>query len=383
MAFPYYFLQALLKSKRHGALLALAAVALGLSSFALLVLQSTMGGLQRGVESRSQYYKSQGTILFELSEEIHVREVVEKLRQHKMAAVPVLELEVLAKNGAYTAPARVWGIDPDYPLPFVEHIPGPLIGADLSFQIKAIEGQNIEFIIPTATDPLLGDIPRSMFETIGPSLVTQLPDLDSSMVLVRDSSLQNVLRFQGFNQIKIFGPVDERIVHQIISQGPLSGASFRSWEKENQTLVWALRLESTIMLFLFASMSVLVSLAIVSGLMLFFSKIRRDLVAFWVLGMGLERLKKEMQSMAQILCLAPILAGIVLGFFCLVALDQWGGEIMPAVFVERKIPVSFHWRFFLLSFLIPYLISSSASALALKILGMGQGQFIQYIKGQN
>ena len=382
MSLQSYFFKILLNSKRHGALLALAAVALGLSSFALLVIQGTMGGLQSGVESRSKYYKAHASLVFPMTDESQVLEVVNVLRSQGMQAIPMLELEVLVKNGTYTTAAKLWALHPEYPLPFYEVSSGNALGADLGLVLKSHEGSELEVIFPTSTDPLLGDVPRTLAMEAGPSLMTQLPEVDATLLLTRASMVQNILRYRGMNQIKIFSTFDEKIIKQVLAKNVLPGAIFRTWEQENHTLVWALGMESAVMIFLFSAMTALVSLAIVSGLMLYFSKIKRDLIALWVLGLGLRDIKKQMQTLSQILCLGPILIGMILGLIFLLALDHWGGDIMPVIFVERKIPIAFKMRYFFLSIAIPYVISSTASWLALHILGHSKENFLHGLRGQ-
>ena len=49
--------------------------------------------------------------------------------------------------------------------------------------------------------------------------------------------------------------------------------------------------------------------------------------------------------------------GLGLGFLILVLIDQFSGNIMPDIFVERKIPVQFNVMMFVISFSIPVFLS--------------------------
>jgi lipoprotein-releasing system permease protein len=58
--------------------------------------------------------------------------------------------------------------------------------------------------------------------------------------------------------------------------------------------------------------------------------------------------------------------GIILAFIFLFLFDRFGGNIMPEVFVERKIPIYITPKGIFISFFIPYIISVLFSFLSLK-----------------
>jgi lipoprotein-releasing system permease protein len=125
----------------------------------------------------------------------------------------------------------------------------------------------------------------------------------------------------------------------------------------NEALVWSLNLETKVMLFLFISMSFLVAIAITSGLLIFYSKIRKDLMSFWILGMSQGKLVKLCFKFTLILSGLTVAAGGVFGFFMLELLESYGHEIMPEVFVERELPVDIEFNHIVISLIIPFGIS--------------------------
>lgn len=125
----------------------------------------------------------------------------------------------------------------------------------------------------------------------------------------------------------------------------------------NKALVWSLNLETKVMLFLFMSMSLLVAIAITSGLLIFYSKIRRDLMSFWILGMSQEMLLKLCFRFVTILSGVTCCLGVLMGILTLKLLDLHGHDLMPDIFVERRFPVEVSFFSVLLSLFIPFGIS--------------------------
>ena len=53
-----------------------------------------------------------------------------------------------------------------------------------------------------------------------------------------------------------------------------------------------------------------------------------------------------------------IVSGVLVGLVFLYFFDHYAPEIMPDVFVDRKIPILITTRGLMVSFLVPYIISS-------------------------
>jgi ABC-type lipoprotein release transport system permease subunit len=130
-----------------------------------------------------------------------------------------------------------------------------------------------------------------------------------------------------------------------------------TWEEMNGALVWSLNLETKVMLFLFISMTFLVAIAITSGFLIFFSKIQRDLMSFWILGMGQKKILQLTFRFTLMLSAVTTLLGGFFGFVALRLLESYGHDIMPDIFVERQLPVQVSISSVCLSILIPFTIS--------------------------
>src|SRR5690606_32393792 len=107
-----FFFQTIFLSRQRQKLLLLALAGLFISSFALLVLQSAMGGLQDKLMERSK--RVEGRMVLEgeaASDSNELKELLAFLKDQKLSAVPEFEIEVLIQAGAYLAPAIVHGLD--------------------------------------------------------------------------------------------------------------------------------------------------------------------------------------------------------------------------------------------------------------------------------
>ena len=102
--FVKYFVRYIFFSKTRQRLLFIALTGLFISSFALLVLQSIMGGLQNSVISRS--IKVEGSAVLFLKDQRHefAYKVIEDLREMDILSYPEYEMELLVKGGGKVSP---------------------------------------------------------------------------------------------------------------------------------------------------------------------------------------------------------------------------------------------------------------------------------------
>ncbi len=376
--FLKYFLKYIFFSRNRQRLLFLALVGLFISSFALLVLQGTMGGLQNKLMVRSKSVLGDSTIFFKSNRrsESDVASVSKILEGMGGKYFKEYEIELLARNSGYVAPVVVHGIEPGldgkYPS-FVEvaeseNLRGIVMPMDLSRRLRVGTGENIKLISPVHINYLLGEVPRTVSENVGNIISTDVPEVDMLHVWTRLPLVQNLIRKSEINRIRIYTngkSFNNKKLKKELQTFSGGDVFLRTWEDQNSTLVFALRLESTAMIFLFVAMTMLVSICITSALLIFFDKIRGDLTSFWILGMSKERIHRATFILLNLLGLAVVLLGLVVGGIALYLLDSYGPNIMPAVFVDRKIPIHITPVGVLISFFVPYIISITFSYFSL------------------
>jgi lipoprotein-releasing system permease protein len=355
-----YFFKYIFFAKTRQRLLFIAVVGLFISAFSLMVIQGIMGGLQRGLINRSKTVHGSHLIQFDSITNEPLDEIREILRKEGIPFYSELESEVMLKYKNYVAPAKFHGILLSDERPtFLDDkdFSGIVIGSELASKIRLQFLDDLQIISPGVTDSFLGEVPRFVSETLSDYLYTELPEVDEFEVWGRVEIVQNLLRERGINQIRIFGNPDSDVLSRI--KDFKTDVPFRivSWEQMNGALVWSLNLETKVMLFLFISMSLLVSIAITTGLLIFYSKIRRDLMSFWILGMPQQMLVKLCFRFILILSGIVCIVGTVAGFITLRVLEVYGHDLVPDIFVERRFPIELNFNHITLSFLIPFGIS--------------------------
>ena len=356
-----YFAAYIFRAKTRQRLLFLALAGLAISSFALLVLQSVMGGLQKKVVERSKAVMGEAVIWTKFRQPRRVLGMAQLLREEGLLAVPEYQAEMLLKAGPYLAPVVVHALSPSHPRPtFLEgrELDELILSEHLASHLNVGEAGGVRLINPAQVDDFIGDVPRTVSLYVSSLLSTQVPQIDRYHVWVAAQKMHNLIRERAFNAVRIHTPFKEAQLKSRLDKKYWGEYRLLTWEEQNRTLVWALKLENMMMLFLFTGMTVLVGLCVTSALMLFLDKIKTDLASFWVLGADKKKLEHASQRFLQIVGIASIVLGMSLAAIFLWGLHHWGGDLMPAVFVERKIPVSVRWWGVLSSFFIPYAIST-------------------------
>jgi lipoprotein-releasing system permease protein len=355
-----YFFHYILHAKTRQRLLFIAVVGLFISAFSLMVIQGIMGGLQQGLIERSKDVHGSHLIQFEEVTDQNIDNIKDIFRQEKIPFYSELEVEVMLKHKNFVAPAKLHGVDLEDELPgflLVKDFQGLVMGSDLAGKLRSQFLDDIQIIAPGITDSLLGEVPRFISESLSDYLYTEIIEVDEFEVWSRLSLAQNLLRQRGINQFRIFGEVTPEIKKRILSVETEFPMRWLSWEDMNQALVWSLNLETKVMLFLFISMSLLVAIAITSGLLIFYSKIRKDLMSFWILGMAQKKLIDLCFRFTLILSGITCVLGAIFGYFVLLLLERFGHVVMPDIFVERQLPIHLGFADISLSLIIPFGIS--------------------------
>ena len=367
--FVRYFFNYLFHSKTRQRLLFIAIVGLIISSFALLVIQSTMGGLQSKLIGRSKNVLGDGTITFSFTGEKEVEDLILGLESSGLKPVKELELELLVKYGSYYSPMIVHGLNPKGALPeFLKEkeFEELILPRSLGLKINSSVGDLVRLMSPAHLDSFLGDVPNMVSLYVDYMVSTDVPEIDDFHGWASLTRIQGLVGERVVNKIRLFGDIDKKVINNLINTYGPEDSKLLTWEDLNATLVWALSIETAIMIFLFSAMTLLVSLAITSGLLIFFSKTRSDLASFWVMGTSEKDLFSSSKLFLNIMTFISVFLGLIFGFIFLTILDYFGPNIMPDVFIDRKIPVEITSTGIMVSFLIPFFVSLTFAYLTLR-----------------
>lgn len=324
-----------------------------------------MGGLQNKLMERSKavlgkavlYYKSVPT-------DESYQKLFKILDVQKINYSKEYEIELLLRYQTFITPVIVHGIDQTGFVPALlrndlqSNVNNLKVDAimplELAYKLGVAPPETLQIISPAHVDDLLGEIPRSQSIKIERTISSEVPEIDLYHLWVRLPLVQNLIQSHLINRIRIYSDMDFTALQNVLPPE----IQLKTWEQENATLVWALKLESSVMVFLFAAMSLLVSLCISSGLLIFFNKIKSDLASFWILGASFSRIDRATKYFLHLMSFLSIGGGVLFGVVFLWLFDHFAPEIMPDVFVDRKIPILITFKGLLVSFIVPYVISS-------------------------
>lgn len=380
--FVKYFVGYIFLNKTRQRLLFLALFGLFLSSFSLIILQSIMGGLQNGVVKRAKEVQGSYQIQFS-SDEIDLKQLREELAQEKFPYTLEYEIELLIKNQDYLSPMVLHGVDTTSRKPdFLQELnidEGIHLGSELAGKIKSNLFTDLMVISPSHTNDLLGEIPRQSTIELSSMVTTNVYEVDSFHAWVRSSFVQNLIRKRDYNRLRLFTE-SEAVSHFVEKIRSRPGFKVLSWNDSNTSLVWALSLENTVMLSLFVGMSFLIAISITSGFMIFFDKIKNDLISFWIMGLTLKKIRFLAGGFLVVVSSTISLFGLLAGLGLLKLIDHSSFDLMPDIFLEQNLPVLITAKGILISFIVPYVICLVFSFLSLKTVKNDNQSFLQMLR---
>lgn len=383
--FIKYFISYVFQAKTRQGLIILVVLGLALCSFALIVLQGTMQGLQHSMINRYQNVEGAffvTTIHNDEESSKMLTKLHQSLKLRKIPHYPALVMELLLKQNEYIAPALLTAFDSSMPWPkFLEDQDqsGLILGADLGAKLKAGPFNNIKIYSPSHTIGMLGDVPQFVNEQVSGFMLSGFEDVDLIRAWSRLSMAQNLIRENIINQIQFFDAKYLSEVQDMVAPYQ-KYLNILTWKDQRQELMWAFNLETVVMIFIFTMMAILVSLTIISSCSLFLNKVQLEMFVFWLLGESSRKIKNGLFITFQAIIISSVASGLVLGLLALLYLDLKSPIIMPDVFLERSIPIVFDWKYTLLAFFIPYLIATVFVFWSLREFFTTQSSFSSLIK---
>jgi len=365
-------------------------VGLTLCSLSLLVLQSVMSGLQSNLIKKGKSIQGYFEIRIPESEneQVNLQELISILKKRKIPYLKAYSIEVLLREGSYIAPSYIIGIDREDGNSFLpeylrlSNTDGIILGADLAAKLKMGIFRNIQILSPSHFSSLLGDVPLLATEEVSDLVSTEIGEVDNFYSWTRASFLHNLTRSTYFNRLFFYNDSHFLEIKSLLES---SYPNFKlvTWEETHAELMWAFRLETFVMVGIFTMMALLVSLTIISAFNLFFTKIRLEIFTFWMLGNSDSQIKRNLLFFTQFITIISILSGVLLGGIIIFLLKYYSPAIMPDVFVERSLPVSFQITHLLYAFFIPYLISLIFTFFSLKTFFREQSEISVFLRRIN
>jgi lipoprotein-releasing system permease protein len=361
--FKYLFRKVFFYKNRQYLLL-ISLLAIFLSSFSLLCIQGIMNGLQGTMKDRAKIYSGNFTLYPKNKKGWNLQEVesIKKvLLKKSISSFEFITFDVLLKNNTKIYPVKINGFNPTNKPLFLENLnlSGIILGRDLAYNIGTHLNSKLMFISPVHSNSLMGDRPRVVSDIVSDIIVTNSGNIDEIYSWVRSSLVFNLSRKKNYNKMSLYtqSSITKNDITKLLMDQNISNFNINSWEDENKTLVWSLKLETTVMVSLFSITCLLISVTISSAFNVFLDKIKKDLISFWILGANPNKLRRSLLLFINIIILIFILIGNLFGGVLLYYIHNYGGNILPGVFVDRSLPVRLNTISILFSFLYPYFVS--------------------------
>ncbi len=371
-----FFTSYIFKAKSRQSLLILALTGLVLSSLSLVVVQSALTGLQdnriiRAKEIMGHYY------IKNFKDESNILNI---LRDNNINFSRELTIEGLLSLGGHVHPVILHGISDDDFIPqFLDkriskdEIVLPRLVANI---LRADFSDQIVFFSPSIVDPFFGDVPRQKSMYFSRLFSSNEPEIDEFHAWTNLRNMQSLLRKKMINTIRIYSPLSDKVMKELA----LYEYSLISWESENSSLVYALKLENGIMLFLFLATIILVTISIAGGLVIFYNRLKVDFASFWILGMSMNNIKKSGLVNISLITTLTVIIGNLFGVLIVLLLENFSPVIMPRQFVDRSLPVKLVFSSFIYSLIIPILITFIVSILSNKNYFSKKTDFLNLIR---
>lgn len=215
-----------------------------------------------------------------------------------------------------------------------------ILGIDLARGLGIFEGDQLTVIAPEGLLLPPGEIPKFEKLLVKGLISTNVPEIDSQVMFFgRGKSLTNLGQAVSRKLIveaRLPDPENFQIIErEIISRG----AVVESWAARNSSLLYALRLEKTMIGTFLALSALIASFSMVTVLVLLMTQKRRDIGIFMALGYSSTATRKLFLKLGLLLSAFGFGGGLVLGLIVCFLIQRFPLPILPNIYYDTTIPV--------------------------------------------
>ena len=235
------------------------------------------------------------------------------------------------------------------------------ISMDLTHQLDLYEG-DILFLFP-AENLLLPPTEMALPEKIQVSSIISLSNssMDNKTLMYEIGSIPSLKQNSSLEKgIEIFlkNPIQYHKHQQILQK---SGYSAQSWSERNSSLFFALKVEKWIMIIFLSLAALIASFSIASMAQLLLHQKKKDIEILMVMGYPIPKIKKLFRSIAFFMSFFGVSSGLIIGYLVCLFLKYVPINLLPDIYVDRKIPVEISLELFGVVFLLACFLSYFAS----------------------
>lgn len=380
MKISFYLFKKFLFSKNAGSITKtiswLCLLGIGISTMAMVVILSVMGGFGHAIEERLLSFEPQIIVKSKSTDRniqrAELSDLSKKLDSQFFINSFLFDQEQVIfrtasghYNGAiakgleekslqhFIESARLFNTNKvkefswkdDITTPMVIQDDDVMIGSDLAYESGVFIGDQIILTPPEALLLPKGEVPPYKKMIVQDILRTSVPSIDSQYLVYRKNPHQPLFRdaLSLETQLEVFTN-SSLPVEKVLATIDKTKFSMETWRERNSTLFYSLKMEKLLISF-FLFLAILIGCStIITVLVLLTTQKQRDIGILMTLGMKKSLLKKHFARIGFFLSSAGILGGFFIGIMICLILSSHQFLILPDVYYDRTIPVEFNLK---------------------------------------
>lgn len=215
-----------------------------------------------------------------------------------------------------------------------------ILGIDLARSLGIFEGDQITAIAPEGLLLPPGEVPKFEKLLVKGLISTNVPEIDSQVVFFGRgkslSSLGQAVSRKLMIEVRLPDPEEFQLIEQELIK---RGALVESWAARNSSLLYALRLEKTMIGTFLALSALIASFSMVTVLVLLMTQKRRDIGIFMALGYSAASTRKLFLKLGLLLSAIGFGGGLSLGLLVCILIQKFPLPILPQIYYDTTIPV--------------------------------------------
>lgn len=235
------------------------------------------------------------------------------------------------------------------------------IGVELADQLSAYEGDFV-FVMPAESllTPPTEMVPPEEVQ-IDSLIFSSHSYTNNKKILYETNSIASLKDTASLSQgVEIFlqDPAKYKPYKEILKT---KGFDVQSWSDQNSSLFFALKIEKIIMTVFLALAALIAGFSIASMIQLLMTQQRQDIGILMVMGYPIRQVRKLFVHLAFMMAFLGVSGGVLLGYLICIFLKFVPIDLLPSIYVDRKIPVIMQTEVFvgvfILAGLLAYIIS--------------------------
>lgn len=235
-----------------------------------------------------------------------------------------------------------------------------MVGSELAYQTGIFVGDQVVMTPPESLILPPGEIPQFVKLNVQDIIRTSVPSIDSQVIIYkkrdRGKLFKDSVSLESLLEIYLN---DYKDLDLVVNQIDTKKYNVETWKQRNSSLFYSLKMEKLLISF-FLFLSVLIGcFTIVTVLVLLATQKRKDIGILLTLGMKKKDLVRVFTQIGFLLSGTGVLLGFLTGLLICVILAKFQFINLPDVYYDRTIPVQFNIKEYLgilaITFTISYL----------------------------